>query len=433
MLRSKRIIIKTTCLFAVFILAGFLSKEAIISSGEDAVIGPYNSRTTDSTIFINGTNVATDKETLENDQDTSGNLDVKTNAGSVSNNGDNKNDSKNGNGIITKTESGLAGKDQISLESQALGDKMPSGETGDPVQVQDASAESGQQTDDSEDNPVPGFVPKIEDCEINIPGMKDEFRFLYLADNHIIVTGNSDTQRILDNESPRIADFTDHDSGFKSAEEFSKWVDYANALKVNGVLIGGDLVDCPSQENISFIRDNLGRLHMPYLYALGNHDWTFPWEYFTTTAQTQYKPLFNEFMNQNTEAGMMEYDDFVIVSVDDSENQINPGAFNTLTTAFEKKKPIIILMHVPLETPSVSDKSKTAWGSDISIGLNGIKPNEDTTKFINMIYGTDSPVVAVLAGHVHFADTSQLGDKNIQYIVGPGYEGNGIMLTIKGN
>jgi hypothetical protein len=172
---------------------------------------------------------------------------------------------------------------------------------------------------------------------------------------------------------------------------------------------------------------------MPYLYTLGNHDWTFPWEYFTTTAKTQYKPLFNEFMNQNTEAGIMEYDDFIIVSVDDSENQINPGAFNTLETAFEKKKPVIILMHVPLETPSVSDKSETAWGSDISIGLNGIKPNEDTTEFINMIYGADSPVVAVLAGHVHFADTSQLGDKNIQYIVGPGYEGYGIMLTIKGN
>ena len=38
-------------------------------------------------------------------------------------------------------------------------------------------------------------------------------------------------------------------------------------------LLGGDVIDFPSQGNLSFLEKNLEMLEMPYLYVPGNHDW----------------------------------------------------------------------------------------------------------------------------------------------------------------
>lgn len=66
------------------------------------------------------------------------------------------------------------------------------------------------------------------------------------------------------------------------------------------------------------------------------------------------------------------------------------------------------------------------------IGKKGIAMNKPTKQFRDMVLSKASPVVCVLAGHVHFADDSPLNERVMQYTTGPGYQQKAVMLHIVG-
>lgn len=53
-----------------------------------------------------------------------------------------------------------------------------------------------------------------------------------------------------------------------------------------------------------------------------------------------------------------------------------------------------------------------------------------TQEFLDMILADDSPVGAILAGHVHMEDTSQINDRITQYVVDMSAKGKGIMVHL---
>ena len=110
-----------------------------------------------------------------------------------------------------------------------------------------------------------------------------------------------------------------------------------------------------------------------------------------------------------------------------------PAAMEVVERAFDLGKPLIILMHVPLQTDSLVEKVYNVRGRGYLIGSQDIKPNETTQKFIDMINAEGSPVVAVLDGHVHLSDFSELDNGVKQYTMAPGFEGNALLLKISGN
>ena len=62
----------------------------------------------------------------------------------------------------------------------------------------------------------------------------------------------------------------------------------------------------------------------------------------------------------------------------------------------------------------------------------GIYPNDISAEFISLTTAADSPVAAIIAGHVHLPDESAVdGEKNIPQIVGDaGYKGKGMSIRI---
>lgn len=86
---------------------------------------------------------------------------------------------------------------------------------------------------------------------------------------------------------------------------------------------------------------------------------------------------------------------------------------------------MIVMLHVPLQTDTLMEKSIKGWGTALMIGEDAIKPDEATQKFLDMILNENSPVCAVLAGHVHLEDTSPLNDRITQYVVEMSSKGNG--------
>lgn len=292
------------------------------------------------------------------------------------------------------------------------------------------SASDSEETETEE--PVPfHIIPK----KLTVPGLQKDYTFLFLSDTHVIQLDGSESEQITENALPRIELFKDAE-GISSAERFPEWVDYANKQEVDMVLLGGDIIDFPSKANLKLLKENIGRLKMPYTFALGNHDWTYPWDYMTAEGRNAYRPLFHDFTGGNPAASVTEYEELVILSVDNSPNRIEETALAVVDEALSLEKPVLVIAHVPFSTESILKKAGSVWSSPVSIGMaeeGGIFPDANTLAFQEKILAENSPVFCVLSGHVHFSDESALTDSVIQIVNGAGYAGEGVLLQLSGN
>ncbi len=276
----------------------------------------------------------------------------------------------------------------------------------------------------------------ITEETLSIEGLDREFTLLFLTDTHMVVPGENATEQERENEALRSPEFV-NEEGVPSWEQFPGWIRYANENKVDAVLLGGDIIDTPSEANLKWLEEQLSQLEMPYLYVNGNHDWTYPWEYMTETGRETYLPLLEPLMQDSTAIQRLDFGGFLVVGIDDSTNQVAPEALETYENILKEDRPVIVMAHVPFMTQSVLARAREAWGSPVVIGagnFGGIYPNEDSERFTALTLGADSPVELVLAGHVHFYDRDVMeGEKQVlQLVGGAGFQGNAILLHVTG-
>lgn len=274
----------------------------------------------------------------------------------------------------------------------------------------------------------------LDNYELDIPEIHGKYHFLFLTDSHVAVTGELDSKTIKNYSAHRLSQFY-NETGLITSQLFTDFIDLANEEEFDGLLLGGDIIDSPSSANIKFLDSSLKQLTIPYIYTLGNHDWTYPWEYMTEIGITNYLSALSPFMKESPAIHTLEYDDFTIVSVDNSNNQINPDAMEEYAQILEQGKPVILMLHVPLYTKSLLAKTQEQWTGSVILGggvHGGFYPNDISSKFMQLTTAKDSPVVLVLAGHVHLSDKSFItGEKNILQITGDGgYKGKAAAIHI---
>ncbi|MCR4923498.1 MAG: hypothetical protein K5931_05760, partial [Lachnospiraceae bacterium] len=69
--------------------------------------------------------------------------------------------------------------------------------------------------------------------------------------------------------------------------------------------------------------------------------------------------------------------------------------------------------------------------SRLIIGSKAVPPSDSTEEFLNLIFREDSPVILVLAGHIHLYHKCMLNDKICQIVTGPAYAGEAVRITLK--
>ncbi len=325
-----------------------------------------------------------------------------------------------------------------------------------------------EQTDEHGEDVATGetvtWQKQITEETIFVEGIEGSCTLLFLTDTHISV-GVDGTQTGVDTQMQEPIEEVrtfENAEGVPSYEQFAAWVDYANEQGVDAVLLGGDIIDVPSEENIDLLRTELARLEMPYLYVNGNHDWTYPVEYMTDKAREEYLPLLEEFMPQGHALQCLDLGQLQIVGIDNSTNQVaaealsayeqligvtsevmddivadGAEAVDAVDATKATTKPTIIVAHVPFMTQSVLARAREVWSTPVVIGAGnygGIYPDEHSARFVELITAKDSPVELVLSGHVHFYDKDVInGEKDVlQMVGGAGFESNAILLHIEG-
>lgn len=284
--------------------------------------------------------------------------------------------------------------------------------------------------------------PEIKITEQNITeeilvveGLTQDYDLLFLTDTHMVVSSSDDTEQIAANAAERGLQFKDAE-GISSALQFPAWMEYAAEQQVDAVLLGGDIIDFPSKGLLEHLQKNLDTLEMPYIYTPGNHDWTYPWEYMTEKGKAEYLPLLEPMMQGNTVIQRLDIGELTIVAVDNSAGQVNGAALETYGEILAEGRPTIVLVHVPFLTQSVLTKAREVWSSGVVIGggnYGGIYPDEASDAFVELTTAADSPVVAVLAGHVHFYDKDYIdGEKRVLQLVGDsGFRRQGMRIRVR--
>ena len=274
--------------------------------------------------------------------------------------------------------------------------------------------------------------------EVSVQGLKKEYRLFFVSDTHIALCDDRDAT-LVEKAAQRAA-ARKNSSNMEASDVFDKMVGVSNALKSDVFLMGGDILDSAMYASIEFLEEDLSQLNAPYLYELGNHDFEYGEEYFSEKAYQEYLPRLANLTDVVNSYQVMEYEDLILFAVNDQNNQIGDDALEAVKTLLEKGKPIVVLMHVPIEPlveNSLWDETIKVWGandagnSKVLLGSHSVVPNATTKSFLDLILAKDSQVKLVLGGHVHFMHKDLLNDSTVQLISGAGYGGNALFITLK--
>lgn len=276
---------------------------------------------------------------------------------------------------------------------------------------------------------------------LTIPGLSREYTLLQVTDLHSSAYSNEEAKAMKADRrnyiAGRRAAFTD---GFLLSEERMPYMfGYADTINADLLMLTGDIIDFPSELNMSMMYDNIKALKTPVLFTLGNHDWCFADDYLTPSAAATYIPAFNKMTVGEPADDMfvryVEYDEFMIVAVDNSADYVTAETVDKFLALCEKGKPIILMLHVPLHVDSLVADCTKVWSKDLGMGGDtGVCAwSPDVQRFYHAVAEDEnSPVVAVFAGHVHFNHEDALPNGVMQYITSTAYTGDCRVITVKG-
>ncbi len=233
---------------------------------------------------------------------------------------------------------------------------------------------------------------KPMETTLRIPGLKNEYKFLHVTDLHSSAFSSEDTAGMT---SARAALVTGRRNAFMSdgiyaEERMPLMFSYADEIKADLLLLSGDILDFPSQKNLALLRENIKNTKTPSFFILGNHDWCYgDDDYFSANAIQNQIPLFND-MTVGEPANdpyfhYVEYEDLIVVAVDNSQDMVTKTTVDKFMALYEKNKPIILMLHVPMHVDSLVADCTKVWGKDLGMGDTGVSawhPENDVARFL---------------------------------------------------
>jgi hypothetical protein len=138
------------------------------------------------------------------------------------------------------------------------------------------------------------------------------------------------------------------------------------------------------------------------IIASGNHDWTFADKYWQEG--NKYLPMLADLSGGDPHFSYIEYDDVIVAMVDNSTNTVTKETVDKFFALYEKNKPIILSLHVPLYAEGIYQKGIEKEGKSYTMGGKALNGDDPQVKrlYEEVCLNEDTPVIAVLSGHVHF-------------------------------
>lgn len=272
-----------------------------------------------------------------------------------------------------------------------------------------------------------------EEVTIHIPGLEKEYRFVFAADLHIIVENEEINSENLTEVRERAEGLFRSQEGISSAELWEKLPAILDSYHADAVLLGGDMIDFASAGNVECLKKGIDNIKTDTMYVRADHDYG---KWYGRLDKAEIKKLHRQ-IDADEEVSLIEYPDLCIMGINNNTSQISSKALERIKEIFSLGKPVIIVAHVPfspLEDTSLAEQSKQAWQDRVLLwGKDCLyEPDHNTQEFMDMLYAHDTPVKAVLSGHLHFSWDGVLTENTHQHVFGPAFEGKIGIVTVKG-
>ena len=327
-------------------------------------------------------------------------------------------------------ESGDATEETGATESgNVSGGSEPSGDSG-----EDGGTEEVIQYEPSE------YDFKLDEIEIEIEGLKRGYDIAFVNDLHLIT--DTEPGDVLEENLPKVVERYDTLSvtpeGVHAEELWPEIIKFLNYYTFDAVIFGGDMLDYCSHLNIDTLAEGIDNLKYPkerILYIRSDHDYG-GWYGGSVFTDTDGFIAQSEHWDGDKSEGFIEFDEFLIVGVNKSYQQISDDRLRFLEEKLGADKPVIVATHVPFyseEDSTLEEKSMEVrnriyyWNRENS----SYSPDKNTQKFIDHMYDEDSNVIQIVAAHLHGSWDGIVANDLREHIFAPSFEGRiGIIHVI---
>jgi hypothetical protein len=190
------------------------------------------------------------------------------------------------------------------------------------------------------------------------PAVNRPFRVLVVADTHLFT--DDDRGEPYRQFSGRMAKAYNQTNHFQTGAPTNPEQSFAEALKlgqeskINLLALVGDIFSFPSEAAIDWVKDQLKRADLPYLYTAGNHDWHYEGmegsleTLRATWTENRLMPLY-----QGNHPLMAAYDvqGITFLAIDNSHYQILPEQLDYFRKHVSGGVPMVLMLHIPLFAP----------------------------------------------------------------------------------
>ena len=177
----------------------------------------------------------------------------------------------------------------------------------------------------------------------------------------------------------------------------------------DALLVAGDMCEYISPGNMRHLDRAFGDFPIPWVAVCGNHD---------PAAQI---PEGHVYSRVKTPVQILELEDMSVFALDDSQRQVTEAQLEALEGLLAGEKPVLILMHVPFSTP---ENRELLEECGVYFRLDHPEAGPEVARFLELIRQNAPKIVAVMAGHLHFGNVSQLVPGVPQYVSSQGILGN---------
>ena len=177
----------------------------------------------------------------------------------------------------------------------------------------------------------------------------------------------------------------------------------------DALLVAGDMSEYISSANMRCLDEAFDSFPIPWLAVCGNHD------------PADQIPEGHIYSRVKQEVQLLELEDMVILGLDDSQRQITAAQVDALRQLLTGEKPILILMHVPFSTP---ENREVLEECGEYFRLDHPQAGPEVAQLLDLIRENEERIVAVMAGHLHFGNVSELVPGVTQYVSSQGILGN---------
>lgn len=284
------------------------------------------------------------------------------------------------------------------------------------------------------------FSFSIHEDEIVIDlGLQDDYTILALNDMHILLMDDTVTDTWRETVWERFGSMFINETGIHSADMWNGMSAILDSYDANGIVFIGDMIDYGSETNAQLLSTGLKKIKTPWIYLRADHDLG---TWYTEDGLSAGDALrISSGIAEWQDVFIMDYKEFYLVGWNNSTSQLSEKGLTEMKSIFAKAmtegKPIILATHVPINS-TVEDGLKMAaraadeqgriklWGEGCLY-----QPNDTTAEFLDMVLANDSPVQAVLAGHLHIKHTAKLNERITEYVLDKSFSGNIGVIRIK--